>query len=129
MIRVDGTMLYIENSVLEFSREIKCALEWEDMVVVLLQAKRVADGVNNIYGVQKYKRIPSMGWRTVWQVQDVQHHLLASDEYEYCHAGIYTALNVYPETPDLITATTFGGIQFTIDPKTGLIMGQGAFVK
>lgn len=121
MLRIDDKTLWVGEKKFLFSRPVRSAFYWNDIVILDLKLVGTADGINNIYGIKEEL--------ICWQIEDARRYQTEKPSTSHYHMTDYTAVKIYDEDENLLIATTSNGFRFLVNPENGAIVGQGTWVK
>ena len=111
-------ILVIDGVEIPFKYKITKFIEINNVVAVRLEVRRRTDDINNIYGV--------IDGKIAWRVQDM---LEFNPDYAPFMPNPYTYIEIYEKDPELLLATSWGGVRFLINPHNGKIVGTESWVK
>lgn len=108
---IDGNVIDINRNKLTFEYDIDSVRCINDVYIVLVDIPSDVKEVNNIYAINNICEI-------LWKIQD------PSSVYGIINDVPYVGIRINEE--GVLIATNFNGVTYSVDIKTGNIIGRGA---
>lgn len=115
---VEGKNIRLEENSINFEHNIQDVKYWDGIYVVLLKIPNNVNEKDNVYGIDASGKL-------MWKIQNpVEAFDLKGNEqgYNYLASSVYVQIHV--DSSGIFTATTFFGIKYTFDYKTGKLLKQ-----